>query len=52
MKNTAWKDKNGNCRCESGGKTVPENKLNWERGLGYCASCYDEIKKYGSAKRK
>ncbi len=41
-----WKDKNGNCKCESCGRIVPENKLKWEKGLGYCKDCYREIKKY------
>ena len=46
-----WKDKDGNCRCESCGKTVSQDKLYWERGLGYCASCYKEIQKYNKKKR-
>lgn len=46
-----WKDKNGNCKCESCGRIVPENKLKWERGLGYCSSCYAEIQRY-KAKNK
>lgn len=41
-----WKDAKGRCRCESCGKIVPENKLRWEKNLGYCEKCYAEIMKY------
>ena len=46
IEKTAWRDKNGSCKCESCGKTVPENKLKWDKGMGYCDKCYTEIKKY------
>ena len=46
MKNTEWKDKNNNIRCESCGKTIADNKIFREHGLGYCKKCYDDIQKY------
>ena len=46
-----WTDKNGSCKCESCGKTVPEAQLKWEKGLGYCPKCFSEIEKYNK-KRK
>lgn len=52
MKNTEWKDKNNNIRCESCGKTIADNKIFREHGLGYCKKCYDDIQKYNSGKRK
>ena len=41
-----WKDASGNCRCESCGKVVPEQQLHWEKRLGYCETCFAEIRKY------
>ncbi|MBE6846138.1 MAG: hypothetical protein E7508_10660 [Ruminococcus sp.] len=46
IKNIVWKDKNGNCKCESCGKTVSEKKLKWDKDLGYCKSCYEDIQQY------
>ena len=46
MKKEPWTDKDANCKCESCGRIVPKEKLYWERGLGYCKSCYKEIQKY------
>lgn len=44
--NKPWKDSNGNCKCESCGKCVPENQLKWHKGQGFCKICYEEILKY------
>lgn len=52
MKNTEWKDKNGNTRCESCGKIIADNKIFHENGLGYCKNCYNDIQKYNNKKRK
>ena len=52
MNQKTWTDKNGNCKCESCGRIVAKEKLQWEKGLGYCPSCYAEIKKYNSGKSK
>lgn len=43
---TVWKDKSGNCKCESCGKIVTEAELNWDKDLGYCEDCYREIKEH------
>ncbi|MGN0585295.1 MAG: hypothetical protein ACI4JD_07555 [Ruminococcus sp.] len=45
-----WKSKNGNCKCESCGKTVTERELKWEKGLAYCVTCYLEIQNYKKIK--
>jgi Zn finger protein HypA/HybF involved in hydrogenase expression len=47
-----WKDKNGLCRCQSCGKSVPKNKLHWEKYLGYCDKCYKEIQDYNRKNSK
>lgn len=44
-----WKDKNGNCKCESCGRIVPEEQLNWDKELGYCEECYREIKDHDTS---
>lgn len=44
--NILWKDQDGNCKCESCGKMVPEDQLNWDKDLGYCEECYREIKEH------
>ena len=43
MQTKPWIDQNGNYRCESCGKTVVPQELQWEKGLGYCSACYQEI---------
>lgn len=45
-----WKDKNGDCKCESCGKIVPERKLKYDKGLAYCITCYSEIQNYRKSK--
>lgn len=45
MKNV-WKDKTNNFRCESCGKSVFEKDLYYEKGMGYCKECFDDIQKY------
>ncbi len=43
MQKKPWIDQNGNYRCESCGKIVLQQEMQWETGLGYCQACYKEI---------
>lgn len=52
MMNKTWKDEKGNCKCESCGKKVPQNKLYFDRGLSYCKACYNDIQHYNAHKKK
>ena len=41
-----WKDKTGRFKCESCGKPIKEKDLRWDKSMGYCKECSDEIQKY------
>ena len=41
-----WIDESGNYHCESCGKIVEKENLFFEKYLGYCKECYEEIQEY------
>ena len=44
-----WLDENRECKCESCGRIIPEERLKWDNDLGYCEDCYREIKEYDNS---
>jgi hypothetical protein len=41
-----WIDELGKCHCESCGRVVEKENLFFEKHLGYCKECYEEIQEY------
>ena len=41
-----WRDEYGNYLCESCGRVVEKENLFFEKHLGYCKECYEEIQEY------